>query len=48
VARQAFGDVARVLFRAAIDVRAVALDDNRDLHPSEGPPSPPGFGELSP
>jgi hypothetical protein len=35
---------------AAIDVRAIALDDNRDLHPSDGPLSPPGFGAapLSP
>ena len=37
--RQAFGDVARVQFRAAVDVGAVALDDDRELHDSERGPS---------
>ena len=32
VPRQAFGDVARVQFGAAVDVGAVALDDDRELH----------------
>ena len=41
VPRQALGDVARVQFRAAVDVRAVALDDDRQLHDSDECPSPP-------
>jgi hypothetical protein len=32
VRRQAFGDIAGVEFRAAVDVRAVALDDDCDTH----------------
>ncbi len=35
VPREAFGDVARVQLGAAVDVRAVALDDDRELHESE-------------
>jgi hypothetical protein len=38
---EVFGDVARVLFGAAVDVGAVPLDDDRDLHCS---PSSDGSG----
>ena len=34
VPREPLGDVARVQFRAAIDVAAVSLNDDRELHPS--------------
>ena len=33
-----FGDVARVQLGAAVDVGAVALNDDRELHDSAGPP----------
>ena len=35
VTGEALGDVARVQLGAAVDVRAVALDDDRELHDSE-------------
>src|SRR5688572_23764093 len=41
MAREALGDVACMQLRAAVDVGAVALDDDRELHDSElSPPSP--------
>ena len=45
VASQPFGDVPRMKFGAAVDVRAIALDGDRELHDSE--PSPP-FESTSP
>ena len=33
--REALGDVSRVQFCAAVDLGAVALDDDRQLHDSE-------------
>ena len=43
---QVLGDVARVLLGAAVDVGAVALDDDRDLHCGRRLPElgPGGFG----
>ena len=41
VPREALRDVARVQLGAAVDVGAVALDDDRELHDSlDAPPSP--------
>src|SRR5687767_12960355 len=44
VPRQPLGDVSRVQLGAAIDVRAIALDGDRQLHPPSPPPSLIGFG----
>ena len=38
VTRKPFGDVPRMEFCAAVDVRAVALDRDRELHDSERSP----------
>ncbi len=38
VARQPFGDVAGVELRPAVDVGAVSLNDDGELHDSGGPP----------
>ena len=40
VPREPLGDVARVQLRAAVDVGAVALNDDRELHDSFGSPAP--------
>src|SRR6476646_7991433 len=39
VTGEPFGDVSCVELRAAVDIRAIALDRDRDLHDSEGSPS---------
>jgi hypothetical protein len=36
VTGESFGNVARVQLGAAVDVRAVALDRDRELHDSDG------------
>ena len=49
VPREVLGDVARVQLRAAVDVGAVALDDDRELHDSRGrrPSAAIGRGRLA-
>ena len=41
--RQVLGHVPRVQLRPAVDVRAVALDDNRESHDSDGSASGSGL-----